>query len=45
MLAENIAALQQRLQAPLLGVVPYYPDGPDAREVAAKLDLQLLEQA
>jgi dethiobiotin synthetase len=45
MLAENIAALQQRLQAPLLGVVPYYPDGPDAREVAAKLDLQWLEQA
>lgn len=45
MLAENIAALQQRLQAPLLGVVPYYPDVPDAREVAAKLDLQLLEQA
>jgi dethiobiotin synthetase len=42
MLAENIAALQQRLQAPLLGVVPYYPDGPDAREVAARLDLQLL---
>ncbi|MDH4234526.1 MAG: dethiobiotin synthase [Gallionella sp.] len=39
---ENIAALQQRISAPLLGVVPYIPQ-PDAREVAALLDLHLLE--
>lgn len=44
MLDENIAALQQRISAPLLGIVPYQPQ-PDAREMAARLDLQLLEPA
>lgn len=44
MLDENIAALRQRIRAPLLGVVPYQPQ-PDAREIAARLDLQLLEPA
>lgn len=43
MLNENIVALQQRIGAPLLGVVPYRAQ-PDAREVAAFLDLRLLEQ-
>jgi dethiobiotin synthetase len=42
MLNENIAALQQRIKAPLLGVVPYYQSPPDAAEVAARLDLKLL---
>jgi len=42
MLNENVAALQQRIGAPLLGVVPYR-EQPDAREVAACLDLTLLE--
>lgn len=37
---ENIAALQQRLPAPLLGVVPHFGYAPDAREVAACLDLR-----
>lgn len=41
MLNENIAALQQRIAAPLLGVVPFQAQ-PDAREVAALLDLNLL---
>lgn len=41
---ENIAALQQRLGAPLLGVVPCQVQ-PDAHEAAAHLDLTLLEQA
>lgn len=41
---ENVAALQQRIGAPLLGVVPYSAQ-PDAREVATQLDLKLLEQA
>jgi len=40
---ENIAALQQRISAPLLGVVPYQVQ-PDAREVATRLDLKLLAQ-
>ncbi len=44
MLNENIAALRQRIAAPLLGVLPCY-QAPDAHEVAKKLDLQLLEQA
>jgi len=44
MLNENIAALQQRIAAPLLGVVPHQPQ-PDACEVAACLNLQLLKQA
>ncbi|MDD5384985.1 MAG: dethiobiotin synthase [Gallionella sp.] len=44
MLNENIAALQQRIGAPLLGVVPCQAQ-PDAREVASLLNLALLEQA
>lgn len=44
MLNENIAALQQRLNAPLLGTVPKQAQ-PDARQVATLLDLALLEQA
>ena len=43
MLNENIAALQQRLNAPLLGVVPHQAR-PDAREAASLLNLTLLEQ-
>jgi dethiobiotin synthetase len=38
MLNENIAALQQRIAAPLLGIVPHRADW-DAREVADYLDL------
>lgn len=44
MLNENIAALRQRLKAPLLGVVPHQAR-PDAREAASLLNLALLEQA
>lgn len=40
MLHENIVALQQRIAAPLLGVVPFQAQ-PDAREVATLLDLNL----
>lgn len=43
MLDENIAALRQRLDAPLLGIVPFQAQ-PDARWVATLLDLPLLEQ-
>ena len=43
MLNENIAALQQRIHAPLLGIVPYL-EQPDAREAASFLNLTLLEQ-
>ena len=43
MLKENIAALQQRIHAPLLGIVPYL-EQPDAREAASFLNLALLEQ-
>jgi dethiobiotin synthetase len=43
MLKENIAALQQRITAPLLGVVPYQAR-PDASVAAKCLDLNLLEQ-
>ena len=43
MLNENIAALRQRIGAPLLGVVPCQAQ-PDAREVATHLDMALLEQ-
>ena len=43
MLKENIAALQQRIHAPLLGIVPYL-EQPDAREAASFLNLTLLEQ-
>jgi len=43
MLNENIAALRQRINAPLLGVIPYQTQ-PDAREAATLLNLILLEQ-
>lgn len=43
MLNENIAALQQRIHAPLLGIVPHL-EQPDAREAASFLNLALLEQ-
>lgn len=43
MLDENIALLRQRIEAPLLGVVPRM-GLPDAREAASLLDLVLLEQ-
>ncbi len=42
MLDENIAALQQRIGAPLLGVVPHMAQA-DARMAVGRLDLQLLE--
>lgn len=38
---DNIAALQQRIAAPLLGIVPYQTQ-PDARSVAAQLKLPCL---
>lgn len=41
---ENIAALTARIEAPLLGVVPYC-ERPDPAEAAACLDLRLLEWA
>jgi dethiobiotin synthetase len=43
MLDENIAALQQRITVPLLGIVPYQAQ-PDARTIAGLLDLKLLEE-
>lgn len=43
MLDENIAALKQRIGAPLLGVVPHMAQ-PDARKAAGCLDLGLLGQ-
>lgn len=39
---ENIAALKQRIAAPLLGIVPHSAQ-PDARAVAALLDIDTLE--
>ncbi len=42
MLDENIAALQQRITAPLLGVVPHQAQ-PNAREIATFLNLDLLD--
>ena len=39
---ENIAALQQRIAAPLLGVVPFQ-SRPDAGEISSRLNLKLLE--
>lgn len=45
MLDENIAALQQRIPAPLLGIVPRYANTPKLSEVAACLDMRLLGQA
>ncbi|MDD5299581.1 MAG: dethiobiotin synthase [Gallionella sp.] len=44
MLNENIAALRQRIDAPLLGVIPQQTQ-PDAREAATHLDLTLLERS
>lgn len=44
MLDGNIAALQQRIKAPLLGVVPHQQRA-DALEAATCLDLKLLAQA
>ena len=41
MLNENIAALRQRIAAPLIGVIPYQKC-PDARAVAGYLDVVLL---
>ncbi len=41
MCEENIAALQQRMAAPLLGVVPYMTQ-PDAHVAASQLDLERL---
>ena len=43
MLDENVAALQQRISAPLLGVVPYLPQA-DARVAATRLNLELLQE-
>lgn len=42
-LQENIAALRERIAAPLLGVVPHLAE-PDAEGVARYLDLSLLER-
>jgi dethiobiotin synthetase len=42
-LQDNIIALQQRLAAPLLGVIPWQPQ-PDARRVGLQLKLELLEK-
>ena len=39
---QNIALLQQRIAAPLLGKIPCLPQ-PDAKKVAALLDLSLLD--
>ncbi len=42
-LQENIDALRERIAAPLLGIIPYQSQ-PDARAVAAHLNLDLLEK-
>lgn len=42
-LDENIEALKQRIEAPLLAIVPYQAS-PDARSVATQLDLDLLRE-
>lgn len=39
----NIQALQQRIGAPLLGVVPHQA-APDARKISAQLDINLLNE-
>lgn len=44
MLDENVAALRQRIAAPLLGIVPHQAQ-PDAREAAGFIDLGLLAPA
>ncbi len=41
---QNLQALQQRINAPLLGVLPHLPL-PEAREAALPLNLRLLERA
>lgn len=41
---ENIHALRQRIDAPLLGIVPYHQAAPDAREVAGYLDITPLDR-
>jgi dethiobiotin synthetase len=43
MLNDNIAALRQRIRAPLLGVIPHLAKA-DARDAAAYLNFALLEQ-
>ena len=43
MIEQNIAALHQRIAAPLLGTVPYLPEA-DARVAARQLHLKLLDQ-
>lgn len=43
-LDENIAALQQRIKAPLLGVVAHQTH-PDAHEISKQLDIQLLNSS
>jgi dethiobiotin synthetase len=45
MLDENIAALQQRIAAPLLGVVPNLGAAPDVMRAASCLDLNVLGQS
>ncbi len=39
---ENIAALVQRIKAPLLGIVPHYRTQPDETDVVKYLDIALL---
>jgi dethiobiotin synthetase len=43
-LQENISALRERIEAPLLGVVPYMGE-PDARSAADCLELEYLERS
>jgi len=40
---ENISALQQRIDAPLLGVASYM-ENPDSKLVASQLDLKQLQE-
>ncbi len=40
-LDDNIQALQQRIKAPLLGIVPHLPDA-EARAIASRLDIDIL---
>jgi dethiobiotin synthetase len=42
-LQDNIVAIQQRLAAPLFGVIPWQSQ-PDAKEAAMQLKLALLEE-
>ncbi len=43
LIEQNVATLQQRIAAPLLGIVPYLPQA-DARVAAGQLDLEILNQ-